>query len=54
MKAKSRERGMTVPTMSVVRQSRMKSNTTKVTRRMPSSTLCITVPTARSTKSSRS
>ena len=54
MKAKSSAKGMTLATMTVHRQSRMKRNTTNVTSRMPSNTLCRTVCTLRRTKSSRS
>ena len=54
MKANKRASGMTTETMTVVRQSRMKSSTTRVTSSMPSSTLCNTVLMARFTRSSRS
>ena len=43
MKAKSSASGITIPTMSVVRQSAMKRNTITVTNTIPSRRLCITV-----------
>ena len=46
--------GMTTATTTVVRQSAININTMKVTNRMPSIRLRVTVLTARSTKFSRS
>ncbi len=54
MKANNNANGMTTATTTVVRQSAININTMKVTNRMPSIRLRVTVLTARSTKFSRS
>ena len=54
MKAKSSANGMMIDTTMVVRQSAININTMKVTSRIPSIRLWVTVCTARSTKFSRS
>ena len=54
IKAKSSANGMIMDTITVVRQSAIKINTMKVTSKIPSIRLCVTVRTARSTRSSRS
>ena len=54
IKAKSSANGIIMDTITVVRQSAIKINTMKVTSKIPSARLCVTVRTARSTRSSRS
>ena len=54
IKANNRDKGIMTATTTVVRQSAIKMNTMKVTNSMPSTRLCVTVCTARSTRSSRS
>lgn len=54
MKAKSSANGMTTATTTVVRQSAMNISTMKVTNRIPSIKLWVTVRTARFTRFSRS
>ena len=54
IKAKSSASGMTTATTTVVRQSAMNISTMKVTSKIPSIRLCVTVRTARFTRSSRS
>ena len=54
IKAKRSANGIMIDTITVVRQSAMKINTMKVTSRIPSARLCVTVLTARSTRFSRS
>ena len=54
MKAKSSANGMMIDTTTVVRQSAIKINTMKVTSKIPSIRLRVTVCTARSTRFSRS
>ena len=54
MKAKSSANGMMIDTTMVVRQSAINISTMKVTNRIPSIRLWVTVCTARSTKFSRS
>ena len=54
MNANNNANGMTTATITVVRQSAMKIKTIKVTNNIPSIRLCVTVLTARFTKSSRS
>ena len=52
--ANKRANGITTATITVVRQSAIKINTINVTNNIPSIRLCVTVFTARFTKSSRS
>ena len=54
IKANRRANGITTATITVVRQSAIKINTINVTNKIPSIRLCVTVFTARFTKSSRS
>ncbi|MND98906.1 hypothetical protein D3C80_912770 [compost metagenome] len=52
--ANNRARGMTMETITVVRQSAMKSNTIRVTSTIPSIKLCMTVWVVKSIRLSRS